>query len=145
MAKTSTSAGNPLIKRYPPNNRYINGAFKDQIEIPIRKDEFGASVVDKESYRLSLTTKRGAIGNGSSNVGLYMFQDGKYDPTLDFSYVMRKDLSIVEIDRYIENLTKQREAADEALKETIDQQLANAEKLKAEKQSGNDSTPTGEE
>lgn len=145
MAKTITSVGNPLTKRYPPNNRYINGAFKDQVEIPIRKDEFGESVVDKESYRLSLTTRRGAIGNGSNYVGQYMFTDGKYDPNLDFSYVMRKDLSIVEIDRYIENLTKQREAADENLKQTIDQQLANAEKLKAEKQVKEDSTPTGEE
>lgn len=145
MAKTTIIDGNPLTKRYPPNNRFINGSFKEQVEIKIRKDNFGESVVDKESYRLSLASKRGAIGNGSSNTGVYMFQDGKYDSNLDFSYVMRKDLSIVEIDRYIEQLKANRENADEELKETIEKQLANAEKLKAEKQENKDSSPKNEE
>lgn len=145
MAKTLIINNNSFTKRYPPNSRFIIGPFKDQVEIKIRKDDFGESVVDKESYRLSLASKRGSIGNGSSNTGVYMFQDGKYDPNLDFSYVMRKDLSIVEIDKYIEQLKASRESADEELKETIEKQLANAEKLKAEKQENIDSSPKNEE
>lgn len=144
MAKTITNVGNPLTKRYPANNRYINGAFKDQVEILIRKDEFGESVVDKESYRLSLTTRRGAIGNGSSYVGKYMFEDGKYDSQKDFSYAMRKDLSIVELDRYIEQLTDQQENADDALRADIEKQINEALELKAKK-INEKSTPEGEE
>lgn len=144
MTKTNLNTGNPLTKRYPPNNRFIAGDFNKQVEVHIRIDNFGESVVDKESYRLSLTSKRGAIGNGYSNVGQYMFNDGKYDPTLDFSYVMRKDLSIVEIDRYIESRKAELEKADEALKASIEKQIANAEKLKADKQSKTSSESSSE-
>ena len=133
MAKIDNS--NPLTKRYPPNCRFTIGAFKDQIEVPIRIDEFGESIVDKESYRLSLTSKRGAIGHGSSFTGAYMFQDGKYDSQKDFSFAIRKDLSIVELDSYIEKLEKEQKYADANLSAQIENEIALAnEKRKSLKE-----------
>ena len=35
----SKDYSNPLIKRYPPNSRFLSGEFKNQVEIEIRKDE----------------------------------------------------------------------------------------------------------
>lgn len=131
---------NPFLFRYPPNNRFINGAWKNQVEEPIIKDDFGESITDKESYRLSLASKRGAIGNGSSQSGWYMFPDGNYDPNKDFSYIMRQDLSVVDIDRYIEQLQIKLESSDESLKAEIQEQLdaATAYKENNAKQSSSD-------
>ena len=131
----SKDYSNPLIKRYPPNSRFLSGEFKNQVEIEIRKDEFGNSVTDKESYRLSLAGKRGSVSNlGSSNPGWYMFPDGKYDHDKDFSHFYRKDLSIVEIDNYIKNMTEAQKNADEKLASDIQEQinLAKQARLKSE-------------
>lgn len=133
MAETKKTVdnSNPFLKRYSPNTRYTLGAFKEQTIVNIRKDNFGESVVDKESYRLSLTSKRGSIGTGSSYVGHYMFEDGKYNPNSDFSYIMRKDLSIVQIDKYIANKEAELKRADESLKAQIQYEL---EQAKAQKE-----------
>lgn len=125
---------NNLIKRYPPNYRFNFGAFKEQKEVPIIIDNFGESVTDKESYRLSLASKRGTISSmiGSYQQGAYMFEDGKYDSLKDFSYALRKDLSIVELDEYIENMQARLETADESLKADIQSQIKKAQAAKAE-------------
>lgn len=120
---------NNLIKRYPPNSRFNYGAFKDQVQVPIIIDDFGESVTDKESYRLSLASKRGSIatiGSNSYQQGEYMFPDGKYELSKDFSFVMRKDLSIVEIDDYIDKMKSIQKEADESLMEKINVELAKA-------------------
>lgn len=124
------SNSNPLLFRYPPNNRFIKGDFKNQKEVKIRKDVFGDSVTDKESYRLSLAGKRGSIGNGSTSTGWYMFPDGVYDHDKDFSYFYRKDISIVDIDNYIEKMTEAQKTADKELANEIQKQidLANSKK-----------------
>lgn len=121
---------NPLLFRYPPNNRYIQGAFNNQVECKVRIIQFGDSVTDKESYRLSLVGKRGAIGNGTNNNGWYMFPDGKYDHDKDFSFFYRKDLSIVDIDNYIKKMEEAQKNADIELKKQIQEEidLANAKK-----------------
>lgn len=121
---------NPLLFRYPPNNRFIKGDFSKQVETKVRIEVFGDSVTDKESYRLSLAGKRGAIGNGSTNTGWYMFPDGKYDHDKDFSYFYRKDLSIVDIDNYIKNMEEAQKNADKNLAAEIQEQIdaANAKK-----------------
>lgn len=126
MANTT----NPLIFRYPPNNRFIKGEFKNQVECKVRIIQFGDSITDKESYRLSLAGKRGAIGNGSNYTGWYMFPDGKYDHDKDFSFFYRKDLSIVDIDNYIKNMEEAQKNADIELKKQIQEaiDLANAKK-----------------
>lgn len=127
---------NNLIKRYPPNSRFNYGGFKDQVTVPVIIDNFGESVTDKESYRLSLASKRGSISsmNGSYQQGIYMFEDGKYNSLKDFSYALRKDLSIVELDEYIENMKSRIETADENLKADIKSQIEKAEAAKAEAQ-----------
>lgn len=146
MAKENNSLKetNPFLFRYQPNNRFINGAWKNQEEQKIVKDNFGVSVTDKESYRLSLASKRGAIGSGSAQSGWYMFQDGKYNPQKDFSYILRQDLSIVDIDRYIEQLTNKLQSSDKELRAEIQEQLdaaqAYKENNKKEKDSSNENS-----
>lgn len=142
--KKIVDTGNPFLRRYSPNTRYTLGAFKEQTLINVRKDNFGESVVDKESYRLSLTTKRGSIGTGSSPVGRYMFQDGKYNPDSDFSYIMRKDLSIVQIDNYIANKEQELKKADESLKTQIQYEIEQAKaqrEIIKEKENNQETSP----
>lgn len=138
MANTT----NPLLYRYPPNTRFTKGDFSKQVETKVRIDVFGDSVTDKESYRLSLAGKRGAIGTGSNNTGWYMFPDGKYDHDKDFSYFYRKDLSIVEIDNYIKNMTEAQENADKELAKQIQEQIDIANEKKEELSSKDNSDIT---
>lgn len=137
MAETKT-LDNCLVRRYPPNSRFLKGVFKEQVVVPVRYDNFGESVTDKESYRLSLASKRGSIGNGTNNTGWYMFNDGKYDHDKDFSFFYRKDLSVVEIDNYINDMKKNLENADSNLKKEIELQIQKAESKKQEIQTGED-------
>lgn len=125
---------NNLIKRYPPNSRFNFGAFKDQVTVPIIIDDFGNSVTDKESYRLSLASKRGSISTigGSYQQGQYMFENGKYDSLKDFSFALRKDLSIVEIDEYIDSMRERLETADAELSKQIQTEISKAEAAKAD-------------
>lgn len=123
---------NPLLYRYPPNSRFIKGEFSKQVETRVRIVDFGESVTDKESYRLSLASKRGAIGTGSTNTGWYMFPDGKYDHDKDFSYFYRKDLSVVDIDNYIAKMTEAQKVADDELKQQIEVQIQIAQNKKEE-------------
>lgn len=131
---------NPLLFRYPPNNRFIKGDFSKQVEIKIRVESFGDSVTDKESYRLSLTSKRGTMGSGTASTGWYMFPDGKYDHDKDFSYFYRKDLSIVDIDNYINNMTEAQKNADKELAAQIQEQIEAAQAKKEEIQAIKDNT-----
>lgn len=117
---------NPFLFRYPPCSMSLSlNNTKKTVEVEIVPEEFGESITDKESYRLNLASMRGDMAslNGSGNVGQYMFEDGKYDIHKDFSYILRKDLSIVEIDEYTERLKKQLEAADESLKNQIESEI----------------------
>ena len=125
---------NPLLFRYPPNNRFISGEFKNQIECSSNYENFGDSITDKESYRLSLVGKAGAISSltPNQNKGWYMFEDGVYDIHKDFSTIMRKDLSIVDIENYEKILKSQLEEADESLKFDIKSQLEQLNNKKEE-------------
>lgn len=137
MAKEENT--NPLISRYPPNSRFIlAGAFFGKPALPETKIEVGESCTDKETYRLTMASKRGALGNirnfgDFSQSKAYMFPDGVYDSQKDFSVLLRKDLSIVELDEIINNLTEQQKNADKELQSDIAEQLALAEKLKQDK------------
>lgn len=121
---------NPLLFRYPPNTRFTKGAFKEQTEVKIKIDDFGKSITDKESYRLSLINSRGASG-GSFQQGYYMFPDGKYDYNSDFSFILRKDLSITEIDGYLDRMKEDLKDADENTKKEIESQMKAFEEKKA--------------
>lgn len=125
---------NPFLFRYPPNTRFTNGAFKEQCPVQIVKDDFGDSITDKESYRLSLASKRGAIGSGSMQSGVYMFPDGKYNPDKDYSTLFRSDLSIVQIDEMITKLQSELKDSDGILKEKIESEIKAAKELKDKKE-----------
>lgn len=126
---------NPFLYRYPPCSMSESlMETKKTLQQDLTFEEFGESITDKESYRLNLASMRGGMAslNGSGNVGQYMFEDGKYDIHKDFSYILRKDLSIVEIDEYTERLKKQLESADESLKAQIESELSSLKDKKEE-------------
>lgn len=117
--------------RWHPDFRYLN--YK-KINVPLRCFESTEpSVTDKEAYRVSLASLRGELaqGSGKIDVGQYSIPAGKeYDPNLDFSFLNRKDLTIVELDEHIKVMKRQLEEADSELSDRIKAELANAESKK---------------
>lgn len=138
---------NSFLYRYPPCSMSESLMETEKTLMQdVKFEEFGESITDKESYRLNLASMRGDMASlgGSGNVGQYMFEDGKYDVHKDFSYILRKDLSIVEIDEYTERLKKQLEAADESLKNQIESEIKalneKKEEVVANKQNNSETT-----
>lgn len=118
-------------RRWRPDFRYTDSKFAD-----ISLDNFKShepSVTDKEAYRLTLASLRGQLaqGSGRPDVGSYSLKPGEeYSPDKDFSFLNRKDITIVELDEYIAHYKKMIEDYDESLTQDIKVQLAKAEKLK---------------
>ena len=114
--------------RWHPDFRYLS---KKQVNIPLNPyTQVEPSVTDKEAYRVSLASLRGELaqGTGKIDVGQYSIPAGKeYDPNFDFSFLNRKDLTIVELDEHIKIMKRQLEEADSELSERIKAELANAE------------------
>ena len=117
--------------RWHPDFRYRN--YK-MINVPLRCFESTEpSVTDKEAYRVSLASLRGELaqGSGKIDVGQYSIPAGKeYDPNFDFSFLNRKDLTIVELDDHIKVMKRQLQEADSELSERIKAELANAQSKK---------------
>lgn len=115
--------------RWRPDFRYTNDKF-----IQVSLNTFKStepSITDKEAYRVSLASLRGELaqGTGRIDVGSYSLKAGEeYNPKLDFSFLNRKDLTIVEIDDYIKIIQRKLEESDEQLSEQIKAELATAEK-----------------
>ena len=117
--------------RWHPDFRYISNKKVNISLNPFKQVE--PSVTDKEAYRVSLASLRGEIaqGSGKIDVGQYSIPAGKeYDPRFDFSFLNRKDLTIVELDDHIRIMKRQLEEADSELSERIKAELANAESKK---------------
>lgn len=123
---------NPFLTRYSPTCRMssISKNTKYVEKIKQRSEDFGVSITDKESYRLSLQGQ-GLGGAVSVSSGSFMFPDGKYDSNKDISFVLRPDLSPVQIDEYIDRLRSRLESADEELKSSIEQAISQAEAVKS--------------
>lgn len=129
--------------RWFPDFRYRN---IKKLNVPLKCFESTEpSVTDKEAYRVSLASLRGEIaqGTGKIDVGQYSIPAGKeYDPRFDFSFLNRKDLTIVELDDHIKVMKRQLEEADSELSERIKAELANAESkrqsLETEQKNEND-------
>lgn len=121
----------PTVIRWRPDFRYTDNKFM-AVEIkPFKSTE--PSVTDKEAYRLTLASLRGELaqGSGKIDVGSYSLKAGQeYDPELDFSFLNRKDITIVEIDNYIKIWKRKLEESDEKLSEQIKAELAQAENKK---------------
>lgn len=117
--------------RWRPDFRYVDNKHT---EIPLNLfKSTEPSVTDKEAYRITLASLRGEIaqGSGKIDVGSYSLKAGEeYDPNKDFSFLNRKDLTIVELDDYIKVMKRQLEEADSELEVQIKSELAKAEKTK---------------
>ena len=117
--------------RWHPDFRYLSNK---KINIPLKPfTQVEPSVTDKEAYRVTLASLRGELaqGNGKIDVGQYSIPAGKeYDPNFDFSFLNRKDLTIVELDDHINIMKRQLEDADSELSDRIKAELANAESKK---------------
>lgn len=123
-------ADNDLLRRYNPFQRFTSGdGFHLQGFVSVKADVYGDSVTDKESYRLSLNSSRGS-DIGSAVSGQYMYPDGKYASHLDLSFVMRPDLTIQELDRYLDAMKLQRERADDELKSQIDSAIEKLDNIR---------------
>lgn len=117
--------------RWHPDFRYLSNKKINTTLKPFKQVE--PSVTDKEAYRVSLASLRGELaqGSGKIDVGQYSIPAGKeYDPRFDFSFLNRKDLTIVELDDHIKLMQRQLEEADNELSERIKVELANAENKK---------------
>lgn len=130
MAKNEVKT-NPYLIRYKPDYRFTHE--KVEVTNELAKLWKSDSQTDKEAYRVTLASMRGTLSQnlGSSNVGSYSLKDGNYDRNLDFSYLNRPDLTIVQIDDYIQNFKSQLEKADETLKNQIEAEIERAEERKA--------------
>lgn len=120
---------NPFLIRFRPEYRYVkdkktiynlsnsNGGFESTEE----------SVTDKEAYAINFASERGDIASlGASRTGVYSIQAGeKYDPKNDFSYLNRPDLTLVDLDEYIQDFKYRLEKSDEKLKQKLTEELKN--------------------
>ena len=126
------STKNPnYFMRWHPDFRYLSNKMVNITLKPFKQVE--PSVTDKEAYRVTLASLRGEIaqGSGKIDVGQYSIPAGKeYDPKFDFSFLNRKDLTIVELDDHIKVMKRQLEEADAELSERIKAELVNAEAKK---------------
>lgn len=117
--------------RWFPDFRY---RINKKIDVPLNCfDSTEPSITDKEAFRVSLASLRGELaqGSGKIDVGQYSLKAGEeYNPDKDFSFLNRKDLTIVELDEHIKVMKRQLEEADSNLSEKIKIELANAEKKK---------------
>lgn len=117
--------------RWRPDFRYRTDKFEKISLSNFKSTE--PSVTDKEAYRVSLASLRGQIaqGSGKIDVGSYSLKAGEeYNPDKDFSFLNRKDLTIVELDEHIAIMKRQLEEADSELSEKIKAELAMAENKK---------------
>lgn len=128
MSKSTVIDSNPTIKRWKPNHRYENVKLIDYELTGFKSTE--KSLTDKEQYRINLASLRGqlASGLGSPTVGSYSLKAGEeYNPNNDFSYIYRPDVSLVELNEYIENKKQELLNSDSVLKTKIQDELTQAE------------------
>lgn len=143
------SSDNPFLRRWKPDFRYCS----DKFDFIRPSDDVGGfvstdpTVTDTEAYRLTLASARAdmASAKGSPSVGSYSIPAGQeYDPKKDFSYLYRPDLSLVELDEYIERFRKCLEDSDASLSERIKAELAAAEERRKEMAGENNADVAGE-
>ena len=131
-----TENKNPYLLRFKPDYRYVtnkktiynlsttNGGF-------ISTDE---SITDKEAYAINFASERGDIASvGASRTGVYSIKVGEeYDPKNDFSYLNRPDITLVDLDNYIEDFKYRLENSDEQLKQKLTEELQNLQNKRDE-------------
>lgn len=128
MAKNSIIDNIPTIKRWNPNYRYEKEKLVDFELKGFKSTE--KSLTDKDQYRINLASLRGQLANGlgSPTVGSYSLKAGEnYNPNNDFSFLNRPDISLVELNEYIENKRSELEKYNGELKLKMEDELKQAE------------------
>ena len=127
IEKLETENQNPFLIRFRPDYRYVkdkktfynlstsNGGFNSKEE----------SITDKEAFAINFISERGDVMSlGASRTGVYSIKAGeKYDPKNDFSYLNRLDLTLVDLDEYIQDFKYRLENSDEQLKQKLTEEL----------------------
>ena len=127
IEKLETENQNPFLIRFRPDYRYVkdkktfynlstsNGGFNSKEE----------SITDKEAFAINFISERGDVMSlGASRTGVYSIKAGeKYDPNNDFSYLNRPDLTLVDLDEYIQDFKHRLENSDEHLKQKLTEEL----------------------
>ena len=119
--------------RFRPDFRFVDNKYETISVENFKSTE--PSVTDKEAYRLTLASLRGQLaqGSGKIDVGSYSLKAGEeYNPSFDFSFLNRKDITIVELDDYIKHYEKICQDYDESLTKDIQATLAKAVKMRQE-------------
>lgn len=138
MSKVNSdySTVNPFLIRFKPDYRYRSDK---KIEYKLRSTTGGFvshddSITDKEAFAINFASERGDMSSlGASREGVYSIPAGKpYDPNNDFSYLNRPDITLVDLDNYIEAFKERLENADNALKSSLENELKNLQSKKNE-------------
>lgn len=127
---------NPFLIRFKPDYRYTN---KKTFEYKLSTDNGGftskdESITDKEAFAINFASERGDMSSlGASREGVYSIPAGKpYDPNNDFSYLNRPDITLVDLDEYIESFKERLENADKALQSSLESELKTLQTKKNE-------------
>lgn len=119
--------GNPFLVRFKPDYRYrddkkFNYELKSSSGGFVSNDD---SVTDKDAFAVNFASERGDMSAiGASRQGVYSIPAGQeYDPNNDFSYLNRPDITLVDLDNYIQDFKARLEAADGELKSQIENEL----------------------
>lgn len=136
---------NPFLVRFKPDYRYRNDK-KTEIKLTTTYGGFNSkdeSITDKEAYAINFASERGDISSlGASREGVYSIQAGQpYDPNKDFSYLNRPDITLVDLDSYIEQFKHNLENADKNLVKELENELLT---LKAKKEQETSQVEKGE-
>lgn len=118
---------NPYLLRFKPDYRYSD-IKKTEYNLTTTTGGFTStqeSITDKEAYAINFASERGDIASlGASRQGVYSINPGgKYDPQKDFSYLNRPDITLVDLDEYIEAFKEKLENSDEQLKNQLTEEL----------------------
>ena len=127
-----------IRKEYNPNVIHNLGMCEIIINDDSSSQYTDKSVTDKESYRITLANMRSFLNNpnGSANVGSYSIPAGSdYNPDFDFSYLNRKDLTIVDITNFINTYRDNLDNYNDELKVKIQAELDKADQLLKVKES----------
>lgn len=128
MTKTIEST-NPFLVRFKPDYRYCQDK-KEEYNLSSTNGGFVShddSITDKEAYAINFASERGDMSAlGASRQGVYSIPAGKdYDTKNDFSYLNRPDITLVDLENYIEDFKYRLENSDEQLKQKLTEELKN--------------------
>lgn len=131
-----SSTVNQFLVRFRPDYRYRSDK-KTEYKLTTSTGGFVSiddSITDKEAFAINFASERGDMSSlGASREGVYSIPSGQdYDPNHDFSYLNRPDITIVDLDNYIESFKERLEHADLALKSSLENELKNLESKKNE-------------